>query len=171
MKCKLTNKEIIPFMSFGKMPLANGFLNKDQFDAEFFYEMEVGFSENLSLFQLNNHPKPEEMFNERYPFYTGSSEFMKLHFKEYADWIKSRFLKNNSKLIEIGSNDGTFLSNFKNSNIDFIGFEPSKNVAKKAIKNNIKTLNKFFDLESIKLLKNFKNRGMGIEKSFLQYKK
>ena len=157
MKCKLTNKEIIPFMSFGKMPLANGFLNKDQFDSEFFYEMEVGFSENLSLFQLNNHPKPEEMFNERYPFYTGSSEFMKLHFKKYADWIKSKFLKNNSKLIEIGSNDGTFLSNFKNSNIDFIGFEPSKNVAKKAIKNNIKTLNKFFDLESIKLLKNFKN--------------
>ena len=28
MKCKVTNKIIEPFMSFGKMPLANGFLNK-----------------------------------------------------------------------------------------------------------------------------------------------
>ena len=28
MKCKLTNKEINPFMTFGKMPLAKGFLSK-----------------------------------------------------------------------------------------------------------------------------------------------
>ena len=58
------------------------------------------------------------MFNKKYPFYTGSSELMKLHFKKYADWIKSEFLKSNSKLIEIGSNDGTFLSNFKNYEIE-----------------------------------------------------
>ena len=113
MKCKITNKTIKPFISFGKMPLANGFLNKDDFDSEYFFEMEVGFSEDLSLFQLNDHPKPEKMFNKKYPFYTGSSELMKTHFKKYADWIKNKFLKSNSKLIEIGSNDGTFLSNFK----------------------------------------------------------
>ena len=28
MKCKITGKEIKPFISFGKMPIANGFLNK-----------------------------------------------------------------------------------------------------------------------------------------------
>ena len=38
MKCKLTDKEIKPFMSFGKMPLSNGFLNKDEFHSEYFYE-------------------------------------------------------------------------------------------------------------------------------------
>ena len=31
MKCKITNKELKPFMSFGKMPIANGFLNKENF--------------------------------------------------------------------------------------------------------------------------------------------
>ena len=36
MKCKVTNKTIKPFMSFGKMPLANGFLKKEDFDKEFF---------------------------------------------------------------------------------------------------------------------------------------
>ena len=131
-------------MSFGKMPLANGFLSMEEFKSEYFFEMEVGFSESLSLFQLNDHPKPEKMFNKKYPFYTGSSELMKLHFKKYADWIKTEFLKSNSKLIEIGSNDGTFLSNFKNSSIDYVGFEPSENVAIKAKENNIKTINKFF---------------------------
>ena len=155
MKCKITNKEIKPFMSFGKMPLANGFLNKDEFNSEYFFEMEVGFSEDLSLFQLNDHPKPEKMFNKKYPFYTGSSELMKLHFENYAKWIQKKFLKTNSKLIEIGSNDGTFLSNFKNSSIEFVGFEPSENVAKKAEEKNIKTINNFFNFKNIKNLKNY----------------
>ena len=157
MKCKLTDKEIKPFMSFGKMPMGNGFLSKAAFKTEYFFEMEVGFSEDLSLFQLNDHPKPKKMFNKNYPFYTGSSELMKIHFKKYASWIKNEFLKTNSKLIEIGSNDGTFLNNFKNSSIQYIGFEPSGNVAAQAKQNNIETVNKFFNLKNIKFLNNFKN--------------
>ena len=141
MKCKLTDKEIKPFMSFGKMPLANGFLSENEFKTEFFFNMEVGFSKKLSLFQLNEHPSPKKMFNKKYPFFSGSSELMKLHFKKYATWVKKEFLKSDSKLIEIGSNDGTFLENFKNSNINYIGFEPSENVAMKAKENNIKMVN------------------------------
>jgi len=156
MKCKLTDKEIKPFMSFGKMPLANGFLSENEFKTEFFFNMEVGFSKKLSLFQLNEHPSPKKMFNKKYPFFSGSSEFMRLHFKKYATWVKKEFLKSGSKLIEIGSNDGTFLENFKNSNIDYIGFEPSENVAMKAKGNNIKMVNDFFNLENIYSLKNFK---------------
>ena len=40
---------------------------------------------------------------------------MKLHFKEYANWAKKKRIleKNKSKIIEIGSNDGTFLNNFR----------------------------------------------------------
>ena len=54
--------------------------------------MEVGFNEELSLFQLNDHPNPEKMFNENYPFFTGSSEYMKSHFKGYAKFVK-KYLK------------------------------------------------------------------------------
>ncbi len=145
MRCKISNKPISPFMNFGKMPIANGFLRENQFQEEFFYKMEVGFSEKLSLFQLNEFPKPEKMFNQNYPFFTGSSKFMVQHFGEYAEWVKKNYLKENSKLIEIGSNDGTFLSNFKNTNINFLGFEPSANVAKRANEKNIKTINNFFN--------------------------
>ena len=156
MHCKITKKKIEPFMSFGKMPIANGFLNKEDFKNEFFFDLSVGFSEDLSLFQLKDHPLPEQMFNNKYPFFTGSSEYMKKHFAKYADFIKKNYLKNNSKIIEIGSNDGTFLKNFTNSNLEYIGFEPSSNVAELANNNGIKTLNKFFCEESIESLKNFK---------------
>ena len=107
--------------------------------------MEVGFNEDISLFQLNDHPKPEEMFNNNYPFFTGSSEYMKQHFKEFSNFIKQKYLNSNSKIIEIGSNDGTFLKNFSNEQHKVIGFEPSKNVADQALKNKIPTINRFFN--------------------------
>ena len=157
MKCKITSEAIEPFMTFGKMPLANGFLEKKDFDSEFFYEMSVGFCKKLSLFQLNEFPSPKKIFNKKYPFYTGSSEYMKLHFKKYAEWLKKEFLKTNSKLIEIGSNDGTLLKNFIKTNVKYVGFEPSESVSNIAIKNKIKTINDFFNNESIKNLKDFKN--------------
>lgn len=155
MKCKITQSPIKPFMSFGKMPIANGFLKKNNFDKEFFFDMEVGFSEKCSLFQLKDHPSPEQMFNSTYPFFTGSSEMMKLHFQDYANFLKKNYIKNKSKIIEIGSNDGTFLKNFKNSDLEFVGFEPSGNVAELANKNGIKTINKFFGSNSLDLVKNF----------------
>ena len=31
MNCKITNKKIKPFMTFGKMPIANGFISKQNF--------------------------------------------------------------------------------------------------------------------------------------------
>ena len=157
MKCKIIDKVVNPFMSFGKMPIANGFLNKDKFNKEFFYEMEVGFAEDLSLFQLNEHPKPKMMFNENYPFFTGSSQQMKLHFKEYAKWIK-KYSKNKIKnIVEIGSNDGTFLKNFNSSDFNVLGFEPSGNVADRAIKNGINTVTEFFNKNTIIRQKKFVN--------------
>ena len=117
--------------------------------------MEVGFSKKFSLFQLKDHPTPEQMFNNKYPFYTGSSELMKLHFNNYSLFLKKNYIQYNSKIIEIGSNDGTFLKNFKNNGLDYVGFEPSSNVAKLARKNGIKTINKFFGTKSLTSVKNF----------------
>jgi methylation protein EvaC len=157
MKCKVTKKKINPFMSFGRMPIANGFIKEDQFNNEYFFNMEVGFSEDLSLFQLNDHPKPNMMFNENYPFFTGSSEQMKIHFKNYADWIKKYHPNKIKNVIEIGSNDGTFLKNFNSAGCNALGFEPSKNVADRAVKNNINTINQFFNKSSAANQKKFVN--------------
>ena len=157
MICKITKKKIKPFMSFGKMPIANGFLQKKDFKKEFFFKMEVGFSKEVSLFQLNDHPKPKLMFNKNYPFFTGSSKGMINHFKEYSSWIKKNYLKRSKNLIEIGSNDGTFLNNFKDSKINTLGIEPSSNVAKISKKRGIKTINSFFTYENVKKIKKFKN--------------
>ncbi len=158
MICKISGKKIKPFMSFGKMPIANGFLKKKNFKKEFSFNMEVGFSKDLSLFQLNDHPTPKSMFNRNYPFFTSSSNYMIKHFKEYASWIKKNYSKNLRNIIEIGSNDGSFLKNFKSKRTNILGIEPSSNVANIAKKNGIKTLNRFFNLNTSKNLSNFKKK-------------
>ena len=54
--CKILGTKLKKIISLEKMPIANAFIQKNNFDKEFF-EMEVGFSEKLSLLQLLDHPK------------------------------------------------------------------------------------------------------------------
>jgi SAM-dependent methyltransferase len=157
-KCKVTTEDLVSIMTFGKMPIANGFIEKKNFDKEFFFEMEIGFNEKLSLLQLIDHPKPEVMFNKNYPFFTSSSKYMISHFRDYSQWINQNYGSNLKKIIEIGSNDGTFLKNFKNTSIQSIGFEPSLNVSDEAIKQGINSKNSFFNLDSVEEEKKFQGQ-------------
>jgi methylation protein EvaC len=153
--CKITNNKTKKIINFGKMPISNFFLKKKDFKNEFFYNLDASFSEKISLFQINDYPKPEMMFNENYPFFTSSSNFMKTHFHNYANWAKKKYLKSNSKIIEIGSNDGTFLQNFIKTEIDHLGFEPSRNVSDIAAKKGINSIPYFFSSKNIYKAENF----------------
>jgi len=108
MKCRIDKKKSKVFLDFGKMPIANGFIKKKNFRKEYFFKLKAAFNHRLSLFQLSSNPNLKRMFNKNYPFYTSSSKFMCEHFKKTAILIKKKYLKNNSNIIEVGSNDGTF---------------------------------------------------------------
>ena len=146
-RCKVCQDPYKEILSFGKMPLGNGFLNENQIPNEYFFEMGVGFCERSMMFQLINQPSPEQMFHSEYAFFSGSSEGMKQHFHRFSDKIirdppvevKKAFI------VEIGSNDGTMLQNFSNKKIKCMGVEPSENVAKVAIRNGVNTKISFFN--------------------------
>lgn len=156
-KCNITNKKLKSLISFGKMPLANGFLNKKDFKSEKFYELKVGFNEKISLFQILDIPKFSNTIYKNYPFFTHKSRFMIKHFDNCAKWLRNNFLDSNSNLIEIGSNDGTMLKNFRDTSINAFGIDPSKNVANYANKKGIRTLSFFFNYKNINKLKKYKN--------------
>ena len=156
MKCRISKKESKVFLDLGKMPLANGFLKKNQISKEYFFSLKVAFCKKLSLFQLCTNPPPNKMFNKKYPFYTSSSSLMRKHFNKFAEFVKRKYINKNSLIIEIGSNDGTFLSNFEKKKS--YGFEPSKSVHDVAKKQGIQSINKFFNLKNISILKkNYNN--------------
>ena len=158
MFCKVTKEKIKTIMSFGKMPMANAFLSKKDFDKEFFYDLEVGFNQKNFLFQVGNHPKSSKIFNDKYPFFTHKSKFMVNHFKKFFSWLEKRYLKKNDKVIEIGSNDGTFSSFFSKKKYNILGFEPSLNVANIARKKKLKVISKFFNYKTVSKLKKSKNK-------------
>ncbi len=134
-------------MNFGRMPIANGFLDEEKFHSEYFFDMEVALCDNCKMFQLVNQPEPEQMFNENYAFFSGTSKLMANHFKDFADHLISDYLKDKDDpfVVEIGSNDGIMLKNFAQKGIRHLGIEPSANVAQVAIDQGINTIVKFFD--------------------------
>jgi methylation protein EvaC len=145
-KCLICGTPIDPFMSFGKMPLANGFLTQDQFADEHFFELKVAFCSNCGIVQLTEQPDRKKMFNRNYPFFSGTSKLMAVHFQEFAERVKKNYLASKDPfVVEIGSNDGIMLKHFANAGIRHLGIEPSANVAQVAIDNGINTICKFFD--------------------------
>lgn len=158
MFCKVTKKRIKTIMSFGRMPMANGFLLKKDFKKEFFYNLKVGFNEQNFLFQVGDYPKSSKIFNNKYPFFTHKSKYMKEHFKKFFIWLEKNYLKKSDKIIEIGSNDGTFSLYFAKKKYEILGFEPSLNVANIARKKKLKVVSKFFNFKNVSKLKNLKNK-------------
>lgn len=151
--CRLCGKGLRLAVDFGRMPLANAFLTREQFASEVFFNLSAGFCEPCSLFQLLEQPKPEQMFHGGYPFFTGSSEGMRRHFSELASRIRKDFLPDGGFITDLGSNDGTFLKNFPQEQYKRLGIEPSANVASAAQAQGIETEISFFDIKISKRIR------------------
>ncbi len=147
--CRVCSDPIKPFMSFGPMPIANGFLKKEEFATEYFFEMEVAFCERCGAFQLVEQPDAKRMFHENYAFFSSLSKHMQAHFKAYADNVIERVFKGRKDpfVVELGSNDGIMLRHFKDAGYRHLGIEPSENVADVARSQGIETLSEFFNLD------------------------
>ena len=146
-KCLICDHAIAPFMSFGQMPIANGFLTPDQFDAEPFFELATGFCGHCKMVQLTELVDPHKMFHDNYAFFSSTSTRMASHFQALADHIKARHLGADPFVVEIGSNDGILLRHFASAGIRHLGIEPSANVAAAARQNGVNTIGEFFSEE------------------------
>ena len=113
------------FLDLGRQPIANKFLKEDEFKDEFFFNLKVVFDEETKLVSIKDFVAPELMFNEDYAYNTSLSTPMVNHFKETAEMLNMKFRPR--KVLEIGSNDGPFISNF--SKVDSVCVEPCGNFA------------------------------------------
>lgn len=146
-KCLISGGAVETFLSFGKMPIANGFLRPEEFKDEYFFELKVGFCPESKMVQLTELVERERMFHENYAFFSSTSRRMAEHFGRFAQFVRTSYLTGSQDpfVVEIGSNDGIMLQNFANENIRHLGIEPSANVAKVAIDKGIHTVSEFFD--------------------------
>ncbi|MGF1610056.1 MAG: methyltransferase domain-containing protein [Kiloniellales bacterium] len=147
--CRVCGQAIEPFMTFGRMPIANAFLLPEDFEREYFFELAPAFCESCGAFQIVEQPDSRRMFHENYAFFTRTSRYMVAHFRRFADWTREAYLDGSDPfVVEIGSNDGAMLECFAQTGIRHLGIEPSANVAEEARRHGVDTLVSFFGHET-----------------------
>ena len=108
------------------------------------------FCNNCSLLQLSENFNRYEMYGSNYGYMSSLNQSMVNHLKNKSEKIKK--LANFSKsdlFIDIGSNDGTFLSFFLNT-CKTVGIDPTIKKFKKFYKKKTIIIPDFFSSEVIK---------------------
>jgi len=141
------------FLNLGLQPIANSFLTSKQ-KKEFKYNLSIGFNTKNFLVSLMKTVNPKKQYTKFYAHRASESKTMREAFKVVAINLKKRF---KPKLtMEIGSNDGVFIRNFKKDKI--ISIEPCLNLAKITKKNGFTTYPEFWDKKISKKI--FKKYGL-----------
>lgn len=165
--CK--NRKIKEFLDLGDQPYANSLL-KSPNDKEKFYPLSLSYCENCSLVQLNHTPDPKELFSN-YVWVTSTSGVAKNHAKVFCDDVVKQ-IKNKKKdyILEIASNDGTFLLPFIKKGYKVLGVDPAQNIADIAIENGIATKCEFFGVKAAqKIKKDFGTSSVVIARNVLPH--
>lgn len=139
------------FLSLGNQPLANDFKIKK---SKIFYNLKLIFDHKTKLISINKKFNKKIMFNKTYPYRSSQSQTIKLHFNNLSKKLKKKFKFKN--ILEIGSNDGTFASNFQKDKI--ICIEPCLDVGNELKRKKFKVFTQYFDKKlSDKLKLKYKN--------------
>ncbi len=133
---------LIDILDLGVSPLANDFKGDGEERAGW-YPLKLRWCPRCTLAQLSVVVDPQIIYAKHYPYVTSHSATMKDHFIRLTDDL-TRECKMGC-VVEIGSNDGSFLEHLKYQFIACFGIEPAENLAKIANKNGIITRNEFFN--------------------------
>ena len=147
--CRLCgNKTLSLAFSLTPTPPANAFIKKELLDkTQETYPLELCQCKNCGHIQLLDVVNPEVLF-KNYLYVSGTSDVFVQHFKNYAyETISEYEIKENSLVIDIGSNDGTLLKIFKEKGMKVLGIEPAINLANLSKRNGIETINEFINIE------------------------
>ena len=118
------------------------------------YSLDLFICDFCELVQFKKTPPFQDMYGSTYGYHTSLSPLMIDHIKEKFKFInKKKILKKRSYLLDIGSNDGTFLNFFskKNKHLNLYGIDPSARKFKKYYRKNINLIVDYFSKESLNI--------------------
>ncbi|HKA89879.1 MAG TPA: class I SAM-dependent methyltransferase [Haliangiales bacterium] len=141
------------FCDLGMSPLCESILPADKIDhMEPFYPLHAWVCRECLLVQLQDYVSAEHIFTEYAYFSSYSTAWLK-HAEDYVAMIVDRLrLGPDSRVVEIGSNDGYLLQYFVRRGVPALGIEPAANVAEAARARGVDTLVKFFGVDAAREL-------------------
>jgi hypothetical protein len=117
-------------------------------DGEPFHPAELLVCQTCHLAQLGYIVDPEILFPPDYPYTSGSTRVLRENFAElYRECVELFGLGQGDFVVDIGSNDGTLLSNFAAAGNRVLGIEPTR-TGDIARERGIETMTAFFGAES-----------------------
>jgi SAM-dependent methyltransferase len=148
--CCSSKKSSLIF-DFGNQPWCGDFKNIQDTSKIKKYPLKLIMCNECKLVRLNHAIAKKIMFNNT-TYLSGVSNELVEHFTKISSKIKKKFnLNQNSRILDIGSNDGTFLNNFKKSSV--LGVESTKKLCDISNNKGIKTNNSYFNFNFAKKIK------------------
>jgi len=145
--CKST--DLIKAFDLGKQKLT-GIFPKSKNEKVPSGSLAMTFCNSCKLLQLENSFNPDVMYGENYGYMSSLNKSMVNHLKKKANKLKKLLnLNNNCTVIDIGSNDGTFLNFFSNK-VKLIGVDPTIKKLRKYYRKDIECIPNYFSNEIFK---------------------
>ena len=144
--CQICNSDKMNLiLDLGNQPLCDSLLSKEMLHSpEITYPLRMLWCQDCCLAQLDYCVDGADVYHPDYPYRTGITKELVEYLNSMSDSLISKYnLASNDLVVDIGSNDGTLLSGFKEKGIKIIGVEPT-NISKIANEKNIETFQEFF---------------------------
>ncbi len=118
------------------------------------FPLELVRCKSCELVQINVAVDKKVLFPFSYPYLSGTTKILTDNFYDlFKEVEKMKLLNVGELIVDIGSNDGSLLKNFKENGHNVLGIEPSK-AFKEAEKIEIQTINSYFTKSTVsKILK------------------
>jgi SAM-dependent methyltransferase len=154
-QCQICGSEKLDtVLSLGYMPPVNQMVPIGQVPRQQpWFPTNLLHCRNCDLVQLGLAVDPVIIFPPEYPYTSGTTKLLRDNFAElYAESSKLLGLKADDLVVDIGSNDGTLISNFQKGGHRILGIEPT-DVSRIANERGIPTIQRYFGLDTAKEVK------------------
>ena len=145
------SKKLKLFFKLGDQPLANSLL-KSVKEEEDFYPLSLIWCADCNLVQLQETVDPKILFST-YVWVTGTSKTANEFSEKFCEELisKTSDLKK-GYILELASNDGTFLKPFQKRGYEVLGIDPAKNIVEMANETGVPTRRDFWGTKAAKKL-------------------
>lgn len=155
MACRVCDgRDVELFLDLTDQPHCNRLIPPDLADRrEPHFPLRAGFCHDCTLVQIDHTIPKESMFSD-YPYVSGTTKTLVEHFRQTAARLVARYgLGPQDLVVDIGSNDGTWLRQYEPFGLRRCGVEPAANVVELARAAGVPTLNRFFNEETAEIVR------------------
>lgn len=164
--CQSQNVDLI--LDLGDQPPANS-LYKQKENPPSRVPLRIGRCSSCSTVQLLETVNPEQLFS-KYVWLTQTAKTAVNYAEVFADRLEKIISGKRCSILEVGSNDGTFLKALQKRGHNVLGVDPAVNIGEVARESGVPTVSDFFSVNLARdLIKNYQKFDVVIARNVLPH--